>query len=78
MPRNWIDQQNQMLEGRPPRELIEAGEGHRAEALIELIEHTHNGFLELHNLQARFGDVQELRAVRETFEFAKLQWPWRP
>ena len=73
----WLDLPNDRLAGRTPRDLIESGEGHIAEAVEEDFVALHFAFATLCEVQARYGNVPELQEVWQAFERAQQNWPFR-
>jgi hypothetical protein len=76
--RAWLDLPNDRLAGRTPRDLIESGEGHIAEAVEEDLVALHFAFATLCEVQERYGNVPELQEVWNAFIRAQDSWPWKP
>ena len=67
---DWMDRRNDKLDGQTPQAVIEAGEGHLAEVLLERLVHMHEAFIALAAIHERYADVPELEVMWEAFENA--------
>ena len=71
---DWMNTRNRHLDGRTPQEVIEVGDGHLAEELVERLVHMHEGFTALANVYQRYADVPELETMWQTFKRAWLNY----
>lgn len=73
---DWFDRADDRLGGQTPRQMIEMGEGHQAEALIDELEHLHHAMLVLEEARVRFGELEQLSEVWVALDRARANLPW--